>query len=223
MTATEQRLDGPVALDRSESDVTSARLRARRQPKWIAAGILAICLGGLGAAVLYSEAAQSSDVLVLTRSVGRGETLAATDFRVARVGTLAGVSHVSSGELPTLVGKKALADLPQGSLLPAGSVGTPALATGSSQIGLKLAPGRLPTGELAQGVPVLLVPLDDARTAPGSPEPEAARPIRATVLTPPRLAPDGVATLLDIAVGADDAAVVAALSATDRVALVKVG
>lgn len=222
MTATDRRLETPAALDRSDPDATSGRLRVRRQPKWIAAGVLAICLGGLGAAMLYTEAAQSADVVVLTRTVPRGEVVQASDFAVARVGKLTGVSHVNGSAVPSLVGKKALADLPQGSLLPAGSVGTPALAPGNAQIGLKLAPGRTPTGDLPQGTPVVLVPLEDPRVAPGQ-SADLPDPIPAVILTPPRTGPDGVAVLLDVRVGIGRADDVATLAATDRVALVKEG
>jgi hypothetical protein len=221
MTATERRLDaGPLALDQSSPDLTTGRLRARRQPKWIAAGVLAICLGGLGAAVLYTEAAQSSDVVILTRSVPRGEIVQASDFTVARVGSLTGVSYVSGSAIPGLVGRTALVDLPNGSLLPADSVGTPALVSGSAQVGLKLMPGRIPTGELPQGTPVVLVPLEDTRIAPGQ-DAALLEPIPATVLTPPRTGSDGVAILLDVRVAVDRSDEVAVLAATDRVALVK--
>lgn len=221
MTATEHQASAPpLPLDRQEPDLTAGRLRPRRQPKWIAAGLLAICLGGLGAAVLYNEAARASDVVVLTRSVPRGEIVHSADLTVARVGNLTGVSHVSGSMIPALIGKTALADLPKGSLLPADSVGTPVLASGSSQVGLTLAPGRIPIGDLPQGTPVVLVPLEDARVAPGQ---QAGLPdsIPATVLTPPRPGSDGVAVLLDVRVATNRADEVAALAATDRVALVK--
>lgn len=222
MTATEHQLSAPPApADGTGADFTTARLRPRRQPKWIAAGLLAMCLGGLGAAVLYLEAAQSAEVVVLTRSVPRGEIVQTADLTVARVGNLAGVSSVNGSAIPELVGKTALADLPKGSLLPAGSVGTPALTAGSSQVGLTLAPGRIPASELPQGTPVVLVPLEDERVAPG--QGGLPEPIPAVVLTPPRPGPDGVAMLVDVRVAAGHADEVAVLAATDRVALVKEG
>ena len=223
MTTTERYLDpGSVAAAGASPDLTTARLRARRQPKWIAGGILAICLGGLGSAVLYTEAAQSSEVVVLTRSVARGEIVRASDFTVARVGNLTGVSFVGGSALPGLPGKTALADLPEGSLLPAGSVGTPTLVPGSAQVGLKLSPGRIPTGDLPQGTAVVLVALEDSRIAPGQ-DTSAPEPIPATVLVPPRPGPDGIAILLDVRVPVDRSDEVAVLAATDRLALVKEG
>lgn len=181
-----------------------------------------MCLGGLGAAVLWAEAAGSSEVIVLTRSVGRGEVVQAADFRVARVGNLDGVSSVDAATLHTLPGQQALVDLPAGALLPAGGVGQAALDRGGVQLGLRLPPGRIPLGELPAGTPVLLVALQDDRANPGAAA-RSAQSFRATILTPPRTGPDGVAQLLDVRVDADQAAEVAALAATDRVALAKEG
>lgn len=200
----------------------AGQLRVRRQPKWIAVGILAMCLGGLGGAVLWGEAAGSAEVLVLTRPVARGEIVQASDLRIARVGHLDGVSSVDAATLHTVAGQQALVDLPEGSLLPGGGVGRAALDAGGVQLGLRLAPGRIPLGELPAGTPVLLVPLDDPRANPEATT-ELVRPIRASVLTPPRTGPDGVAQLLDVRLNAGLAATVASLAATDRIALVKEG
>ncbi|MDO5682646.1 MAG: SAF domain-containing protein [Propionibacteriaceae bacterium] len=218
MTATEMR----PPLTRTMPDEATGRLRARRQPKWIAAGLLAMCLGGLGAAVLWGEASGSAEVLVLTRPVARGEVVTAEDFRVARVGHLDGASSVAAAELPAVAGQQALVDLAMGSLLPAGGVGASALDAGGVQIGLRLPPGRVPLGALPAGTPVLLVPLEDPRANPEAAG-RVAVPIEATILAPPQAGPDGVAHLVDVRVDSPQAAQVATLAATDRLALVKAG
>lgn len=229
MTATDLRTDAPrspaAVPAGSAPSADAGRLRVRRQPKWIAAGVLAMCLGGLGAGVLWSEASGATEVLVLTRSVARGETVQASDFRTARVGQLDGVSTVRADVLPSLAGQQALVDLPLGTLLPERAVGRAALDAGGVQLGLRLVPGRIPLGELPAGTAVLLVPLADPRA--GAPAAEGAgpagEPIRASILTPPQTGPDGVAQLLDVRVDAGQAATVAILAATDRVALIKEG
>lgn len=222
MTVTHARQDDETAF--ASTEPAPGRLRVRRQPKWIAAGVLALCLGGLGATVLYATAAESTDVIVMTRTVPRGQMIQADDLVTTRVGNLAGVSYTDATQRGALVGQRALVDLAQGSLLPAGAVGTPELLPGSTQLGLRLAPGRIPADELPAGTPVLLVPLADARLAPdekpASPAP-APQPIRATVLLPPRPGPDGVAMLLDVRVEAGRAAEVASLAADERIALVR--
>lgn len=222
MTVTHARPEESAAF--APAEPAAGRLRVRRQPKWIAAGVLALCLGGLGATVLYSAAAEATDVLVVTRTVARGQVIQPEDLVANRVGNLTGVSFTDAAELDALVGQRALVDLAQGSLLPAGAVGVPELPPGFAQLGLRLAPGRLPADELPAGTPVLLVPLADGRLAPDqrpAPAPSPAQPIRATVLLPPRPGPDGVAMLLDVRVESGRAAEVAALAADERLALVR--
>ncbi|HHV20232.1 MAG TPA: flagella basal body P-ring formation protein FlgA [Propionibacterium sp.] len=223
MTATDIRpMAAAAATSASMAAQPHPRLRPRRQPKWIAAGVLAMCLGGLGAAFLWVEASGSAEVLVLTRSVARGETVAASDFRVARVGQLDGASSVQAAELPALTGQQALVDLSEGALLPAGGIGQAALDAEGVQVGLRLAPGRIPLGELPAGTPVLLVPLEDPRVNPGAAG-DLPAPLRGSVLTPPRTGPDGVAQLLDVRLDAAQAPAAAMLAATDRIVLVKEG
>ncbi|MDO5498132.1 MAG: flagellar biosynthesis protein FlgA [Propionibacteriaceae bacterium] len=222
MTATEIRVGAAQRELRPETDPGRGQVRVRRQPKWIAAGVLAICLGGLGAAVLWAEAAGSTEVLVMTRSVARGEVVETADVRIARVGQLDGVSRIDGDELHLIAGRTALVDLAEGALVPAGGVGEAALDGGGVQLGLRLDPGRIPLDQLPAGTPVLLVGLDDPRGAPDAPA-RPPRPFRGTVLTPPQTGPDGVARLLDVRVDAAEAAAVAELAATDRIVLVKEG
>lgn len=223
MTVTDRRSE-VRAEGQAEARDPATRLRVRRQPRWIAAGVLAMCLGGLGAAALYAEASRSSDVIVLTRNVARGEVLTRDDLRIARVGNLDGISSVGAAEIDALSGQRALVDLTERALLPAGGVGVAALEPGGSQIGLRLAPGRIPHGDLPQGTTVLLVPLDDPRaTSPGQSPARLLSPIPAEVLTPPEAGPDGLAVVLDVRVDSARAAQVAALAAVERIALVKEG
>lgn len=222
MTATDRRPETKDASVAAPPGAAAGQLRVRRQPKWIAVGLLAMCLGGLGAAALYAEASRSLDVLVVTRDVGRGEVIQQGDLRVARVGDLTGVSAVEATDLNALTGQRALIDLRENALLPSGGVGDAALEPGGSQLGLKLAPGRVPNADLPQGTTVLLVPLADPRLADtGESGNENTGPVRASVLTPPRTGPDGVAILLDVRVDSARAPEMAALAAVDRIALVK--
>lgn len=224
MTATSDQGVFP-AVESANPEIAAGRVRPRRQPRWIAAGLLAIALGGLGATLLWQELTTSTQVVVLQRPVPRGEVIKATDLRAVEVGSLTEVSSVPATELPSLVGKRALVDLAQGSLLPRGAVGTPDLERGASQVGLKLAPGRLPTGELSQGTPVRLIPLEDPRQGPAQTSGQGAAPlpavITATIASPPRVGPDGVATLLDVRVDQGLAQQVAELAAAERIALIK--
>lgn len=199
--------------------------RPRRQPRWIAAGLLSVCVGGLGAALLYGEATGSHEVLQVVRPISRGEVIRPGDLRPVQVGSLPGISTVPTDRVAELVGRRALIDLAGGSMLPDGAIGQPPVEKGFTQVGLKLAPGRVPVGELPAGTSVLLVPVDDARVAPGQPSAQssAAPIVSAVVVAAPRIGPDGIATLLDVRVAQDRARQVAELVAADRIVLVREG
>ncbi|RCK70444.1 flagellar biosynthesis protein FlgA [Desertihabitans brevis] len=210
----ERRAPDVASLERGQH-----QLRARRSPRWIAAGVLAICLGGIGAVLLYNGAVTSEQVLRVNSAVARGEVVEAGDLGPVTVGSLPGVSTVPAEQLDELVGQHALVDLPAGSLVPAGGVGAPAVAEGTVRMGLSLAPGRLPSQTLTPGDRVLLVPVpgpDDSSSDLGSAVP-------AVLDSAPETAPDGVASLVDVTVDSAASERVARLAATDRLVLVRAG
>jgi hypothetical protein len=53
----------------TESTPPPPRLPGRRNPRWIALGVAAICLGGLLSYVLYSRVASETAVLAATRTI----------------------------------------------------------------------------------------------------------------------------------------------------------
>lgn len=215
----------PETADTSPFVPPRPAARPRRQPRWIAAGLLSVCLGGLGAALLYGEATGSHEVLQVARPISRGEVVRPGDLRPVQVGSVPGISTVPTSRAAELVGRRALIDLAGGSMLPDGAIGQPPVEKGSTQVGLKLAPGRVPVGELPPGTTVLLVPVDDPRVAPGQPSAQAsAAPlVPAVVVSAGRAGPDGVATLLDVRVPQERARQVAELAAADRLVLVREG
>lgn len=231
MTALESARPGAPFGDTDivTAPLATAAARPRRQPKWIAAGVLAMCLGGLGATLVYAKATATHDVIQVTRSVSRGETIRAADLRVVRAGDLAGSSSVPADRASQLVGQKALIDLAGGAILPANAIGQPPVEKGISHVGLRLAPGRIPVGELTVGASVVLIPVEEPRSEVAKPAPQAtpgasaAGPIAATIAVAPRVGVDGVSTLLDVRVPSDKARAVAELAASDRLVLVREG
>lgn len=212
--------------------------RARRRPKLVALGVLAVCLGGLGAATLWTQATNTVPLVVVTQPVARGEVIEPGDLAVVDLPRAPGVSTVAADQLPGLVGRTAVTDLNAGSLLPSGAIGDPVLPPGQSHLGLRLAAGRIPAEPLPQGVPVSLVPVpgpQDVTAQYAGSQPTGGQssgsggptgtgnltPIRATIATAPVLAPDGTSWLVDVSVPTDDARQVAELAATDRLALVR--
>ncbi len=194
------------------------QMRLRRQPRWLIAGVLAVAIGGLGTAYSLTSLTASDDVIQVTRTVHRGETVEASDLAVVSVSRAAGLDTVPASELSAVVGEVASTDLPGGTLLVADSVGAPEVPPGMARVGLKLGPGRLPAASLRPGASVLVValPQQDGERA----VPEASIP--ASLAGEPVELPDGTMAV-DVMVANQRAETVARLSALDRVVLVRQG
>ncbi|MFT3971464.1 MAG: hypothetical protein QM695_14610 [Micropruina sp.] len=192
--------------DPSVSPAT-ASIRPRRNLRWILIGVLAICLGGLGSAVLYSSVAGATTVLKANRTIHRGELIGPTDLGPVSLGSHLGVETVPAERAAELVGKTALLDLADGGLVSPASIGEPEVVRGFSRLGLKLAPGQVPVSPLPGGTPVVLVPITAANDAKGS-----GGTYRATIAVAPVTLPDG-STSLEVMVADADSDQVARLAA----------
>lgn len=184
----------------------------------VAIGVLCACLGGLGGAWAWHRAAHADQVLVMTRSVGRGEVVRSTDVGLTSVSVDGSVRTMPASSLDQVVGRHALVDLPAGHLLGSGSVGELTVKPGRARVGLKLPAGRVPSVSLPAGASVTIV-----ETAPehqGDAE-AGTTTVDATVVAAPRSSGDHGSWLVDVEVAADEAARLADLAARDRVALVE--
>lgn len=202
-------------------EASRTRLRLRRSPRWLIAGVLAVVLGGLGSAFLYTSLAAADPVVRVNRTVHRGQTIQQADLGVVSVARGIDVPTVPASRLAEVVGSAAVTDLAQGSLLVADAYGPAALAPGTSRLGVRLAAGRLPSADLTPGTPLLVVALP-APTASGAGSEALPASVGATLATVPAQQPDG-SWVVDLTLGADRAEAVARLAAAGRVALVRVG
>ena len=193
----------------------TATIRPRRNLRWILIGVLAICLGGLGSAVLYTRVADATSVLKANRTIHRGELIGPTDLGPVSLGSHLGVETVPAERAAELIGKTALLDLSDGALVTPASIGEPEVVPGFSRLGLKLAPGQVPVSPLPAGTSVVLVPLstgNDGKTAGSS--------YRATIAVAPASLADG-STSLEVMVADADSDEVARLAAAGRLVVVK--
>lgn len=200
-------------------DTARARVRLRRSPLWLVAGILAVALGGLASAFVYLQVAASDPVLRVNRTVHRGEVIQAADLSVVQVGTGLDVRTVPDTRAAEVVGRAAVTDLPGGSLLVDGSWGDANVPAGSARVGMRLAPGRFPTSDLRPGTQVLVVALPGQS---GAGDAELPGSVAATLVGEPSGQTDG-STLFGLTVPSASAELVARLAAADRVALVQTG
>ena len=191
----------------------AVQLRARRSPRLIIAGALAVVLGGLGGAALYSMNTNNINVVVMANDVVRGEEIHSSDLAIVSVPGGLQVETSDAAAMEDLVGRTALSDLPSGSFPVARHVGESPIPVNHSLVGIRLSSGRLPTAELPPGTAVQLVSLaeDDDRV------------VDAVVSASPRLLEDGSGQLLDVIVADASAHIVATLAATDQLVLIAVG
>ena len=136
------------------------RLPGRRNPRWIALGVIAICLGGLLAYAVYARVSTETRVLTVASTVYRGEVVDAADLTTVVVHGDPPGPVVRATDQSSVVGKRAVFDLPAGSLVAPGSLADAALPdTGRSVVGLRLATGRAPASLLVPSAPVRIVAL----------------------------------------------------------------
>lgn len=209
--------DQPVRLAPAGSPLPTLK---RRQPRWILAGVLALALGALGSVLLWTRVADTATVLRVDRTLHRGDVLTAQDLSPVSVGQLGDLATVSSEDLDSVLGQQVRTDVVEGSLLSPQALGRPELAAGVAVVGLRLDEGRVPRVSLEPGTTVLLV-----ETAPAQPTGQDAEPgqrsFRAEVHRPTEAGSDQVAVLVDVTVDRRDAEAVARLAAEDRIVLVR--
>lgn len=189
------------------------QLRARRNPRLIALGILFVVLGALAAGTLYSMNVTTTSVLVMARDVVRGEQIAAGDLAVLQLPQSSSVDAVSADALDDLVGSTALTDLPAGAFPALHHLGERPLPDGHSLVGLRLDTGRIPVTPLVPGTQVRLVSLAE----------DSDLTIDAVLATTPRREEHGSHFLLDVVIKEDEAPMVSVLAATNLLALIAEG
>ena len=193
------------------------RMPGRRNPKWIALGIVALCLGGLLSYVIYARVATETTVVSVAQTVYRGEVIETSDLTTITLQGSTIPQAVPARDLATVVGRRAATDLVAGSVLVASAVTDETIpATGRAVVGLKLSAGRTPTSLLLPSSAVRLVALPPQS---GS-DKLTGDTFTARVIDQSNGA-DGTSILVNVDVAAEQAATIAQLAAQDRVALVR--
>lgn len=200
---------------------TPPPVRGRRSPKWIALGVIAICLGGLGAFFLYNELSQAQTVVAVANTVYRGSVVEAADLTTITVGKTPGVATVPAEQLESLVGQRAVADLVAGSLLSEGAIAATTIpAADHAVVGVQLVAGRAPVGFLQPSSLIRLVAIPPEGAEAGYKDAYTGMIIKASVIdaTP---APDGLSIMVNVDVPSDKSAAAALLAARNRLVVVR--
>ena len=210
------------AASTAESPATPQppRMPGRRNPKWIALGIVALCLGGLLSFMIYARVANETAVVAAAHTVYRGETIEQGDLTtlMLRAGSLP--QTVPAARLADLVGKRAAYDLIEGSVIASTAVLEQAIpAEGRAIVGLKLAPGRAPSNLLLPSSLVRLIAMPAAADGSTADKLEGSIFIGRVVDQSPGA--DGTSILVNVDVEAGAAPTIAMLAAQDRIAIVR--
>ena len=193
----------------------------RRNPRWIALGVVAVCLGGLLSYVIYAKVATERTVVALAATVYRGELVEAADLTTVTLSGDPSVPTVAADQAPELIGQRAAYDLVEGSLLaPAAVTAATIPAPERAVVAIRLSGGRAPADFLVPGSPIRLVALPPSDAQPGQKDPQAGKTFVArTVSSVP--GPDAGSLFVDVDVPAAQAAVIATLSAQERLTIVR--
>ena len=214
-TKSQQPQAGPAA------DAGLAQVKHRRRPWLWALSALLIALGALLAGAVVNMVKDTVAVVVVNRDVTRGTQLTSDDLTTVDVHPDPALRTIPAAELNELVGQTAKVDLPQGSLVVPGSTGdkiTP--VEGQSLVGVALTPAQMPAGGLKTGQLVQLI--STPRQGDDIVADAAVVDVEAVVVTS-ELITDTNMTVVNVTVGAEHAPLVAAMSATGRLALIVKG
>lgn len=196
------------------------RSGVRRRWGRIAVGVAAALIGAWLFAALYLSAGDRSDVLVVAHDVGRLEVIERSDLRVARMSSDPGVQMVSASRVGAFVGRTAAVDLKAGSLLNERQVqprGERIVDDDEAVVGLLVRPGDAPADVLRRGAPVSVV----VRPPAGSTR--APDEVTGWVFNASLPALSSRERPVEVVVKQDDATMVSAAAAEQRVSIVALG
>ena len=101
---------------------TPARSPRSRSTARIAIGVLVVALSALGAAVLFSSAADRVTVIGVARDVPIGQKITEEDLREVSIAGGSGLQSISADDAATVIGRTASVQLIGGSLLNPGQL-----------------------------------------------------------------------------------------------------
>lgn len=214
MTAEPQTKKAPASGAQTVPGPVAGRTRLQRSPVLIAVGLLILAVGGLFGWFMWAGTTSATEVVAVRVAVERGEVITAADLTTVRVNPDPALRTVPGRDLPSLVGRRAAADLSAGTLLAPEAVADVVLpAAGMSVVSVPLDSGLVPSVPIRAGDTVRLV----QTPATGGELPANAVTVTAEVVS---VAVDDKTTVVNVVVATDKAAGLAGLAATGRVALV---
>lgn len=184
----------------------------------VAVGVLVTVVFALGAVLWHLSAVEKVPALAVASRIERGDVVDSGDVRVVYVSSDDTLARLDSSQLNRIVGRVALVDLAEGTLLtPSVVAEASAVNAGDGVVGLSLEPGAYPARGLAPGDRVNVVRTADVADLDAEPTVVASN---AAVFAVEELASDRL--LVSILTTEGDAAAVAASAGNGGLRLVLV-
>ena len=194
--------------------------RLRRRWGVFAAMAAVVCLGALGNVWLHQATTNASPVVAARSTIARGQIINRADLVTVQIGVDPALHPVPASQLETLVGKRAALDIAAGSLLTGDEVTDKVIpARGKSVVGVAVPATLLPGIPLVAGdqIRVVATPGAQGEATPGAPPSIAASVVSAATSTDNG---QGSLTIITVSVPDSDAAGLAAMAATGKIAIV---
>ncbi len=152
-TRTPTRTGAPSSNGQPTRHVADVRPPGRRvRVPELAVGVLVTVVFALGAVLWHLSSVEKVPALVAAAPIERGETIDAGDVRVAYLSSDSTLARLDSTEMDLVVGRVALVDLAEGTMLSTSvAAEVPAVEAGSGVVGMALDPGAYPGQGLAPG------------------------------------------------------------------------
>jgi len=195
--------------------------KARRRWGLVAAAVVVVALGAVGNVWLLQSSTDAEQVVAARTAIERGQVITAEQLMNVSVSADPAVRTVPASELSSLVGQRAAVDVAAGALLTADSTTAKNVpGEGVSLVGVALSPAMMPGPPLVAGDRIRVVATLGQQQDPTLLADPAALD---AVVVSVQAGLDSVGqgqTILTVEVPEGDAAGLAAMAATGRVAVV---
>lgn len=227
MTTTAQRSASPARSTRRQAaDLASTPVptppKARRRWGLFAAMAALVCLGALGNVWLHQATTSAQQVVAARSTIERGTVISRDQLMTVQIGSDPALSPVPASDLEGMVGKRAAVDVAAGSLLTRDAATDKNVpGEGHSLVGVGVMPAMMPGAKLVAGDRIRIV------ATPGQ-QGDATAISTATSVTAVVVSTEtgtdttgqGAQTIITVDVPTGDAAQLAAMAATGKVAVV---
>ena len=196
--------------------------KARRRWGLFAAMAALVCLGALGNVWLHQATTDARQVVAARTTIERGSVITRDQLMTVQVGSDPALRSVPANDLTGLVGKRAAVDVAAGSLLTTESTTDQQIpVAGHSLVGVGVMPAMMPGTRLMAGDRVRIVATAAQAGVPAAADaPISIAAVVVSTSTGSDTTGQGAQTIITVDVPSADAAQLAALAGSGKVAVV---